>query len=141
MPYTTSLLLQDRFGVAELIQLTDKATPRTGAIVGSVIDKAIADADAEIDGFVGVRYAVPLPEPTPPVLVPIACDIARYRLYGNAVPEIVRQRYEDAISRLKDIAAGRMALGIDPATAAVVSAGSQVRSPARVFSDDLLRNY
>lgn len=141
MPYTTLSLLQDRFGESELIQLTDKATPRTGAIVVSVVDKAIADADAEIDGFVGVRYAVPLPEPTPPVLVPIACDIARYRLYGNAVPDIVRQRYEDAVARLKDIAAGRMVLGVDPISTPTVSTGVLVRSPERVFSADALRDY
>jgi phage gp36-like protein len=141
MPYTTRLLLTDRFGLDELIQRTDKFAPYTGAIVDVVLDRAIADADAEIDGFVGARYALPLPEPVPPVLVPIACDIARYRLYDDAVPDIVRQRYEDAVARLKDISAGRLSLGIDPATVTPVAGTVQVRSPARVFSDDLLDRY
>lgn len=141
MPYTTPTLLADRFGSDELIQRTDKFPPFTGAIVDVVLDRAIADADAEIDGFVGARYALPLPDPVPPVLVPIACDIARYRLYDDAVPDIVRQRYEDAIARLKDISAGRLSLGIGPATVEQAVVSVQVRSPARVFSPDLLDKY
>lgn len=141
MPYTTRTLLEERFGLDELIQRTDKFAPYTSAIVDAVIERAIADSDAEIDGFVGSRYTLPLPLPTPPVLVPIACDIARYRLYDDAVPEIVRQRYEDAIARLRDIAAGRLSLGIDPAPAAGSQGTVAVRAPARVFSADALRDY
>lgn len=141
MPYTTRPLLEERFGLDELIQRTDKFQPYTGAVVDAVLSRAIADADAEIDGFVGARYALPLCEPVPAVLVPIACDIARYRLYDDAVPEIVRQRYEDAVSRLKDIAAGRLTLGIDPASTTPASAGVRFRSRDRVFSDDLLERY
>lgn len=141
MPYTSLPLLTDRFGVDELIQRTDKAAPYTGAVVEPVLDRAIADADAEIDGYVGTRYTLPLPEPVPAVLVPIACDITRYRLYDDAVPEVVRQRYEDAISRLKDIAAGRLSLGIDPAAVAPVAGTVKVRSRDRLFSDELLGDY
>lgn len=141
MPYTTRPLLEERFGLDELIQRTDKFVPYTGAVVDAVLSRAIADADAEIDGFVGARYSLPLPDPVPPVLVPVACDIARYRLYDDAVPDVVRQRYEDAVSRLKDIAAGRLTLGIEPASTTPASAGVRFRSRDRVFSDDLLERY
>ena len=141
MSYASLPLLQERFGLDELIQRSDKYLPYTGAVVTSVIDRAVADADAEIDGFVGSRYTLPLPEPVPPVLVPIACDIARYRLYDDAVPVIVRQRYEDAIARLRDIAAGRLSLGIDPAPAASSQGSLAVRAPARIFGADQLRDY
>lgn len=141
MPYTSRPLLEERFGLDELIQRTDKFVPYTGAVVDSVLDRAIADADAEIDGYVGARYALPLPDPVPPVLVPIACDIARYRLFDDSVTEIVRQRYEDAIARLKDIAAGRLSLGIDPAQVEAAQVGVRVRAPAKVFSDELLGGY
>jgi len=141
MSYASLPLLQERFGLDELIQRSDKYLPYTGAVVTSVIDRAVADADAEIDGFVGSRYTLPLPEPVPPVLVPIACDIARYRLYDDAVPVIVRQRYEDAIARLRDIAAGRLSLGIDPAPAASSQGSVAVRAPARIFGADQLRDY
>ena len=141
MSYASLPLLQERFGLDELIQRSDKYLPYTGAVVTSVIDRAVADADAEIDGFVGSRYTLPLPEPVPPGLVPIACDIARYRLYDDAVPVIVRQRYEDAIARLRDIAAGRLSLGIDPAPAASSQGSVAVRAPARIFGADQLRDY
>lgn len=141
MSYASLSLLQDRFGIDELIQRSDKFVPYTGAIVTAVIDRALADADAEIDGYVGARYTLPLPTPTPPVLVPIACDIARYRLYDDSVPDVVRQRYEDAIARLKDISAGRLSLGIDPAPAANSMGGVSVRSPARIFGAEQLRDY
>ena len=141
MSYTTLALLEERFGTDELIQRSDKYPPYTGAVVTTVIDRAIADADAEIDGYVGARYTLPLPLPTPPVLVPIACDIARYRLYDDAVPDVVRQRYEDAIARLRDIAAGRLSLGVDPAPAAGSQGTVVVRAPARIFGADALRDY
>lgn len=141
MSYTSLALLQDRFGLDELVQRSDKFQPYTGAVVTPVIDRAIADADAEIDGYVGSRYTLPLPLPTPPVLVPIACDIARYRLYDDAVPEVVRQRYEDAIARLRDIAAGRLILGVDPAPAAGSQGAVAVRAQARIFGADALRDY
>ncbi|MBS0370756.1 MAG: DUF1320 domain-containing protein [Proteobacteria bacterium] len=141
MPYTSRPLLEERFGLDELIQRTDKFAPYTGAVVDSVLDRAIADADAEIDGYVGARYALPLPDPVPPVLVPIACDIARYRLFDDSVTDVVRQRYEDAIARLKDIAAGRLSLGIDPAQVEAAQVGVRVRAPAQVFSDELLSGY
>ena len=141
MSYTSLALLQDRFGLDELVQRSDKFQPFTGAVVTSVIDRAIADADAEIDGYVGSRYTLPLPLPTPPVLVPIAGDIARYRLYDDAVPEVVRKRYEDAIARLRDIAAGRLSLGVDPAPAASSQGTVVVRAPERIFGADALRDY
>jgi phage gp36-like protein len=141
MPYTSLPLLQQRFGLDELIQRTDKFAPYTGAVVTDVLDRTIADADAEIDGYVGTRYALPLAEPVPAVLVPIACDIARYRLYDDAVPDIVRKRYEDAIARLKDIAAGRLVLGVDPLAPAPAAAGVSVRARGREFSDELLGDY
>lgn len=141
MSYASLPLLQERFGLDELVQRSDKYQPYTGAVVTAVIDRALADADAEIDGYVGSRYTLPLPLPTPPVLVPIACDIARYRLYDDAVPDVVRQRYEDAIARLRDIAAGRLSLGIDPAPAAGSQGAVLARSPSRIFGADQLRDY
>ncbi len=141
MPYISRPLLEERYGLDELIQRTDKFAPYTGAVVDAVLDRAVADAEGEIDGYVGSRYALPLPEPVPPVLVSIACDITRYRLYDDAVPEVVRQRYEDAISRLKDIAAGRLSLGFEPTSVTPAAGTVKVRSRDRLFSDELLGDY
>ena len=54
----------------------------------------------------------------PAVLVRLACDVARYRLWRDRASEEVRRRYEDAIKLLINISRGVVALGLaeaDPA--------------------------
>ena len=54
MTYATRDELQERFGLDELTQLTD----RMGAGVpdDNLVARALSDADAEIDGYLAVRY-------------------------------------------------------------------------------------
>jgi phage gp36-like protein len=58
------------------------------------------------------RYTLPL-SPVPDVLEKLACDIARYQLLENTEKEIVKERYDNAIRFLKDVAAGKVTLGVD----------------------------
>ena len=97
---------------------------------------AIAYAEEEANSYVGVLYSLPLAT-VPLVLKNKVADIARYQLDQFAAREDVRQRYEDAISWLKGVAAGKISLGID-------SDGDQVDSPSldvhytsneQIFSD------
>lgn len=111
MTYATQQNLIDRFGEQELIQLTDREN--LGAINTTVIDRALGDADAQINGYLGVRYTLPLTAPIPTDLERLACDIARYALYDDRVTEQVAQRYKDAVALLRDVSAGRAQLGID----------------------------
>lgn len=111
MTYATQQNLIDRFGEDELIQLTDREG--LNAINTTVVDRALADADAQINGYLSVRYTLPLAAPLPDELEQIACNIARYALYGNSMIEIVEKRYEAAISKLRDVAAGRASLGMN----------------------------
>ena len=60
MPYATVTDLQDRLGVPRLVQLTDLADPSVGLVDPAVAQKALDDAEAEIDGYLGGRYALPL---------------------------------------------------------------------------------
>jgi phage gp36-like protein len=115
MPYATQADLEARFGADELTQLTD----RVGAGVpdAAIVARALADADAEIDGYLASRYALPLAT-VPPVLVRIACDIARYRLWEDRASEEVRRRYEDARRMLESIARGQVSLGLPAASSA-----------------------
>lgn len=110
MPYASQQNLIDRFGEDELIQLTDRTN--TNLINATVIARALADADAEINGYLSSKYKLPL-SPVPGVLEKLACDIARYQLYENAVTEIVKRRYEDVIRYLKDVVSGKASLGPD----------------------------
>lgn len=110
MTYATQQNLIDRFGEVELIQLTD----RTGSNVidAVVVGRALADADAQINGYLAVRYDLPLTT-VPGVLEKLACDIARYQLHENRVTEIVGKRYEQTIEFLQDIGSGKATLGLD----------------------------
>lgn len=105
MPYATQQDLVDRFGEEELVQLTDRQVPPAGTVDGTVIGKALADADALIDGYLAARYAIPI-TPSPPLLVKLAADVARYFLHGKSATETVRQAYEDALKVLQEIARG-----------------------------------
>ena len=110
MPYATQAQMTDRFGVDELIQLTDR-DGLAGAIVVAVLNAALLDADEEIDSYLrGVR-ALPLVAPIPERLVRVACDLARYHLYDDHAPEGVRTRYQDGIRWLRDVAGGKASLG------------------------------
>lgn len=134
MPYALQQDLIDRFGEAELIQLTDRADPPAGAIDAAVSGKALADADDAINGYLASRYTVPLASP-PLILTRLACDIARYYLYEDRVTEAVRKRYEDAVAYLKDAASGKVALGVDALGEAPADPGGpQVEAGDRTFS-------
>lgn len=141
MTYATQQNLIDRFGQVELIQLTDRGTPPTNAIVSAVIDRALADADGEINAYVSAKYPLPL-DPVPAVLERIACDIARYFLYDDRATEQVTQRYKDAIKFLQGVANGSASLGTDSDGDAPAAGGAaQYSAPTRVFTQDTLRDF
>jgi len=101
MGYATQADLVTRYGERELIQVTDKAKPPTGDMDEAVVARALADADAEIDARIGIRYSVPLTV-TPSIIVDSACRIARYKLHEDRATEKIRQDYEDALRFLAE---------------------------------------
>ncbi|MDH5786403.1 MAG: DUF1320 family protein [Chromatiales bacterium] len=130
MPYCTKQNLIDRYGEEELIQLTDRAG--NGVIDDGVLDQAITDAAAEIDGYLAGRYQLPLAV-TPPILTVYACDMTRYRLYDDAATEQVEKRYQDAIKFLRLATDGKVQLGPTsdgskpaPSSGAVMESGGRV---------------
>lgn len=133
MPYCTEQDLTDRFGAPELLQLSDR--DNNGANDPAVIAGAIADADEQINRKLRGRYDTPI-TPAPAELVPIACDLARYNLYGLRPPEEVKNRYDSAMRELRDYATGINQLEVvagnaDTGQVAVVA-------PANVFTDATL---
>ena len=126
MPYATRNDLVERFGENEIAQ-------RERMLPAGATDGALNDAGQDIDGYLSVRYSVPL-VPVPETLVRLACDIARYRLLGDAASDDVRARYKDAIAALRDIGAGRSRLPEAQANAvARDSATVEMVSAPRVF--------
>lgn len=139
MTYAMRTDMTARFAEEELIQLTDR--DRLGQIDTAVLDRALADADAEINGYLSVRYTLPL-APAPTVLVRLAADLARYYLYDDHAPEQIKQRYDDAVKFLRAVATGTAQLGTDAAQPVpAVSGGARYRAGERVFSAETLRDY
>jgi len=141
MAYITSADLEGHISEQVLIQLTDDQ--KTGTVNADIVTAAIADAGAEIDGYVATRYAVPV-SPVLALIIKLARDITIKNLYSRRlrVPDDVRKNYESAISMLKDIAKGTLTLGVDPAPAeASKASGGEAIGPERVFDRDKLGSF
>lgn len=107
--YCTRADLITRFGEAELIQLTDSSN--SGEIDDDVVNQAITDAGAEIDGYIAGRVDLPLADEDVPALLNLyACDITRYRLFKDGAYEQVTERYNIALKFLRDVASGKVQL-------------------------------
>lgn len=135
MAYATQADLVARFTETEIGQVAD--TDGTGEIDPALVARALADADAEIDAALASRYQLPLAS-VPPLLTRIACDLARFSLYTDQVPQVVELRQKNAVRMLADIAAGRVSLGL--ATPPDPSAGGNavaIITKDRIFGPDL----
>lgn len=105
----------------------------------AAINAALASATAEIDGYIAVRYDLPLAV-TPPQLIRPCVDIALYHLVrdAGARTDEDRARYEDAVAFLRRIAKGEAELVLpkseDPEDAAFEAATPIVQTgPPRIF--------
>ena len=140
MSYATVEDMIKRFGEAELVQLTDRG--QTGLYDELVIKQALDDAKAEIDAYLAGRYALPLAE-IPAILSRMACDIARYYLFGASVTEEVSKRYHDAVVFLKSVARGEAVVGVSKSTnaAPTVEHSPEAFGSDRTFTSHTLRDY
>ncbi len=141
MSYATQNDMIERFGEREVRILTDR--DNQGLIDATVLSYALAQADAEIDGYLQGRFALPLAS-VPVLLVGIACDVARYRLAGTDIRETdpIRTRYKDAIKLLASISKGELQLGLAANGQPAPEAGSvRVVEGARVFTPGTLSDY
>lgn len=111
MAYATLQDLIDDFGASEMVALTDREDPPAGQVDTDVVDKALAGADAQINGYLAGRYALPLSE-TPDLVRDIAVALAIYALHRYEVPEQVREKHKIARAQLKDISEGRLVLDV-----------------------------
>lgn len=107
--YCTLEDMVNRFGLEELIQLTDSSG--TGIIDNDEVNAAVDDASNLIDGYLGGRYTLPLTS-VPSVLIRICANIARYNLYDSNVSEVVERNYKDALTFLDAVGKGTLKLGL-----------------------------
>lgn len=139
MAYATRQDLADRFGADEIGDLAPADSGRDAA--------ALADADAEIDAALAAAYDLPL-SGAYPALLAIACDLARLRLYDDAVPpEAVLGRANRSRARLREIADGKSALVdsdgdlVDRRIETGPPLGARQSAPAARLTRDRLKGY
>ena len=139
MTYATKLDLIDRFGEAELTELTDD--DGIGIPDDVRVNKSLADADAEINAYLG-GFTLPLTT-VPTLIVNWAADIARYQLHRHGASEHVAAAYTTARKSLAELRDGKLNLGLDAAGDQVnTTTGSpQVVGGDRTFSQESLIDY
>jgi len=141
MAYCTKADILEQLDEDELIGLTDDND--LGAVDDGKVDRAIADADAEIDGYCGKRYSVPF-SPVPAILRKISVELAVVNLFARrrGVPEDRRKRYEDMIRFLRDVAKGLVSLGAgDPDSPPSDADKPQIASGERIFTREKLEGF
>ena len=80
-----------------------------------VVDKAIATAGSEIEGYISTRYRLPLPS-VPELIRTWAVSIARYHLHLNGAPDHVVRDWKAAMDALGAVSAGKINLPFDDAS-------------------------
>jgi len=139
MPYATLQDLTDRFGTEELTDLTDRT--HSGVPNTTVVARALADASAQIDGYLAGLCPLPL-NPIPDMIVLCCCDLARYALWDIRANQVVKDRRDSALKYLAQVDGGTLGLGL--ANGLPPAAGSpavSVSSSSRVFSQTILSDY
>lgn len=141
MAYATLQDLIDRFGQTELIQRTDRTNKPASTIDQTVVQRALDDATALINGYLAKLYTLPV-SPVPDVLVKVTADIARYYLHGSAVDKDgpVSTAHAQGLKWLRDVSTGLVQLEA-AGVAMPQPGGGQVRTsgPDRVMTRDSLR--
>lgn len=122
--------------------------------ISTLAEDAIADACAEIDGYLAKRYNVPFTR-TPKVLNKFAKDMAAYNLISrqgilDKREETFLTRYNAAIKFLTMVAEGKASVGMDDGgsgdggadgTGGAAADGFRMQSSDRLFSRSSMRGW
>jgi phage gp36-like protein len=136
MPYCDYEDVEARLGRQDLLALADH--DQDGAPDSAVVTQAIASAQAIIDSYLGTKFSVPV-SPVPEVLRMRAVSLAVYflKLGRDSVTDDARRQYEDDVSWLREVVAGSVSLGVDPAPAQSAQAPAvRYETQKRIFGRD-----
>lgn len=138
--YATKQDLEDRDGSMLYNFALDRSTDTLNDVW---IDEALATADDEINGYLSRRYVLPLPS-VPDLLKRQAIVIGFYWLgdRDNQVTKLLQERYDRAIAKVKEIAAGKVDLGLptpDMPPEGAVGKVELVQQNERLFTRDSLK--
>jgi phage gp36-like protein len=141
MTYCTLAQLTERYGEPMLVELTDRADPPADEIDTAAVDRALADTDAAIDGYLKGRYLLPL-SATPPLLSDLALAIAVYKLHRSTAAAKIKDDYQQALKTLAQIATGVVRLdvaGVEPVSSGAT--GVRTSDRERDLTPDNLRGF
>lgn len=114
MPYSTNDDIIDAIGEDTVRRLTDDDS--VGVIDTDRLDSVRADAHEIVKAYLRGRYDLPLGT-TPALLTQIETALVAERLYRRRpaaeTPESVRTAEDEAMTMLRRISEGEMALGLD----------------------------
>ncbi|MDR1889161.1 MAG: DUF1320 domain-containing protein [Zoogloeaceae bacterium] len=127
--YATAADLEARFGAAEMLQIAPEP---------ELLAQALVDGSGEVEvvmNALGKRLVAPYPA----FIVSITCNLARWYLYEDQVPDEVKNRADNARKLLTRLAKGEIALGAS-ATEDLPSADRPVSS-GKVMTDRPLMRW
>lgn len=140
MPYSTLDDLKKKIDEPVLVRLTD--TDSTGAVNTAKVERAIRDADALIDSYVGKIYKTPL-SPVPPVIADASATIAIVYLHmlRSAPSPVWEAAYDRVVELLQKVVDGAATLEgsvEEPALSRDLSESSMFSAALRRFSREKL---
>ncbi len=142
MPYSTYADLIKKHDEQYLIQLSDDNGDSVADT--AVIDEAIAQADAEINARVALRYTVPL-DPVPPLATSLSAILAIGNLYshrGMPKPDAVKDDVKAAIALLDRIGTGKATWGEStPPPPDTTTLDVRISSRTRTFDRTTMRGF
>jgi len=133
--------LSARYGAPMLLQLSDRGGAFPTEPDTALFARAIADAGALIDGYLGGRYQLPLVT-VPELVTNLAQVVAIYMAHGSVAPEKIRKDYDDALRQLQAIANGTMVISAAGIEAAGTEANEVLTNePSRPLTADTMTGY
>jgi phage gp36-like protein len=143
MPYAAQSDLLQRMTLKELTQLTDDVN--AGVPDDTIVNGELEEASGIVDGYCRSRYVTPLQ--LSDVVTRVTRDIAVYQLFSRRpqrMSETVRQRYDDAMALLKDVATGKAVLDQPVAATASQTVAAEAVRPTHNklrFTDRKLEGF
>ncbi|MGA5655259.1 gp436 family protein [Rahnella contaminans] len=141
MSYANTEDMRQRYSDFELIQLTNKNDPMPEAINPVVLNVALNSASSVIDGYLAVRYSLPL-STVPESLTGCACVLARYSLESGQATDQATAQYKATIKFLEGVSAGTVQLGPGTdGTNADNNDGALIESAGSVFARNKSKGF
>ena len=135
MPYCVEADLLQRYGASEMRALSDIGTPKLAAVDSAVVQRAIADASAWLDGYLFGRYPLPITDTAALARLNLDCAAeARFLLMTNRVDEAAQKSHDERVAFYRSVAKGDIQLMPAAAVPAAVGAGPVLFDPgSKVF--------